>query len=800
MKNVIRFAAGLLALSSAFANNDIFPAQPAAEEAITWRNGNFLVDGNPTFLASGEIHYARVPKGLWRDRLWRMKMMGLNTVQTYVFWNAQEGTEGNFQLDGNTDLDGWLKLAKDMGLYAIVRPGPYNCAEWEHGGIPAWLTIKPGMEIRTASPRYLRAVDAYWEKILPIIAKNQIHEGGNVLMVQLENEYPERWGTEGNEYLQHLYDFARRQGLEVPLFYSGLHHGNDPAGEQVFPRSEMPWYSTEFWTGWIAKYGEMDPEIYARAIRGTWKIIAFGGAGYDYYVVHGGSNFGYTRGDEEGAAYDYSAPIGQAGQLRKAYFPMRRASSFATTFADMLGQTQSVEESRAGLPEGARMITRKSPAGTATFLDNDKGKAPIEVNAKALNLPTPGVLKLDPGEIRAVAVQEIPWTTNATIESLTAGVLGRVGVEDTTYLVCYGKPGETGSIKLRYVKGEPVEKIFEYPEGDEVKEVILDSGDEKTMVLLAMNTSLADRTWLLPEAVYVGPSFVQEDGTMEFPPAGGTAKVYSGDGEEEKKVAAFTVPELPKFSSWTWRSAAPDTSEAAKWTTSDEPRAMEDYDSFPNGYGWYRVQFESPADATLTLKFGGMAGDFRAFLNGKPADLAALPAKKGTNHLLILSMATPRPKMFNFIGKTGTMGARGIWGPMTVTGGEAKFGPWRFRGGPAGMDETPLIGRVTNWAKFSKTGWKPGEAPKGLPVFWRGEFDYAAPKGGRETLGLLTSGLKRGQVWINGQNLGPAPDAHPLYIPEVWLRPKNTIVIFDADGATPSEVKFERYEAFATGK
>ncbi len=659
------------------------------------------------------------------------------------------------------------------------------------------------MEIRTASPRYLRAVDAYWEKILPIIAKNQIHKGGNVLMVQLENEYPERWGTEGNEYLQHLYDFARKQGLEVPLFYSGLHHGNDPAGEQVFPRSEMPWYSTEFWTGWIAKYGEMDPEIYARAIRGTWKIIAFGGAGYDYYVVHGGSNFGYTRGDEEGAAYDYSAPIGQAGQLRKAYFPMRRASSFATTFADMLGQTQSVEESRTGLPEGARMITTKVPCGHRHFPRQRQRQGSDRGQRQDSQPPDAGSAQARPrrdssgrGAGNSVDRQRHDRVTHRRC----AWSRGGGGYHAISF--AYGKPGEAGSIKLRYVKGEPAEKTFEYPEGDEVREVILDSGDEKTMVLLAMNTSLADRTWLLPEAVYVGPSFVQEDGTMEFPPAGGTAKVYSGDGEEEKKVAAFTVPELPKV--------LPHGHGAVPLPTHPRPRSGR----LPMSRVPWKITTASrtatagiacssrvPADATLTLKFGGMAGDFRAFLNGKPADLAALPAKKGTNNLLILSMATPRPKMFNFIGKDRHDGrTRNLGTDDRDRRGSEVRSRGVFEADPAGMDETPLIGRVTNWQKFAKTGWKPGEAPKGLPVFWRGEFVYETPKGGRETLGLLTTGLKRGQVWINGQNLGPAPDAHPLYIPEVWLRPKNTIVIFDADGATPSEVKFERYEAFATGK
>ncbi len=690
-------------LQSSRANDLIFPAEPAAAKAISWKDGYFVINGQPTFLASGEVHYVRVPRELWRDRLWRMKMMGLNTVQTYVFWNAQEGREGVFNLDDSTDLDAWLSLIKEMGMYAIVRPGPYNCAEWESGGIPAWLTIKPKIELRNSNAQFLEAVDRYWGKILPIIARHQIQKGGSVLMVQLENEYPDHWGTDGTDYLKHLYDLARKSGLEVPLFYSGLNHGHDPAGERPFSLRQIPWFTTEFWTGWIAKYGEMEPGLIDTLVRGTWKIISFGGGGYDYYVVHGGSNFGYTHGDEEGAAYDYSSPIGQAGQLRRAFYPLRRASSFSTTFADLLGESKGTGEDRSGVAPGLRVLKRVSPLGTLVFLDNDQGKEAVEtqvtLKAPAITFPAGGALKLAPKEIRGVALLDAPWTPNAKIASLVAGILGKRSFGSKDYWVCYGQPGAPGEINVTYSKAvagaTAKTAAFKYPEGDHVQEIQIDSGDGRTAVLLVMNSALADRTWLLPDAIYVGPHFVSENGTMEFPSAGGAATVYSPSGRSTAAVPAVTSSPLPELKPWTWRDAAPEAVvkfDDSKWLASSEPRPMETYDSFQNGYGWYRATFTSPSEAKVGLALAGHAGDLRAFLNGEPADLANLPVKKGRNTLAILAMTTPRPKMFNFVGAPNMNGARGVWGAVKATGDSVlKWSPWRFQGGLAGLDETPLL-------------------------------------------------------------------------------------------------------------
>ena len=259
----------------AMANDAMFPSQTAAANSIGWQNNYFVVNGKPTVISAGEIHYARVPRELWRERLVKMKRAGFNAVSTYVFWNAQEPAPGVFEMGDNLDLDAWLTTIEDVGLYAIVRPGPYNCAEWLAGGIPQWITAK-GIEIRNSSADYLAAADAYYEQIIPIIAKHQIHKGGSVIWMQVENEHPAGSGTDGNDYLKHLYDKARSLGLDIPLYYSALHHASDPAGGTPFGNRTYPWYSSEFWSGWYSlSFGEMNAGDLNTLTRGAWKVISF---------------------------------------------------------------------------------------------------------------------------------------------------------------------------------------------------------------------------------------------------------------------------------------------------------------------------------------------------------------------------------------------------------------------------------------------------------------------------------------------------------------------------------------------
>ena len=676
------------------ANAEVFPAVGPAKKEISWANGYFQIGGKPVFLTVGEIHYTRIPRELWRDRLWRIKQMGFNTVQFYTFWNSNEPKDGEWDFSGNSDLDAFLSLVKEMGLYAIARVGPYCCAEWEHGGFPAWLTIKPGMVLRDNDEQYLRYVDRYLEKVHAIANKHQIHKGGSLIMMQLENEnIASGWGTDSSSpYMVHLYEKAREAGIKLPLFFSGLHHGADPSGEEPYAVHNTPWYTTEFWTGWIGRYGDMPPDMLAEKIRGTWKIIAFGGGGYCYYMVHGGSNFGYS-GDTSMASYDYSAPIAEWGAFHNLYGPARRAALFAQSFSSLLTSSENAPDFASATAKAGRVTTRKSPQGSIVFADNfvipankKQGAQQIAPTADAWKpvqdqpsssaittkievaghgtLPTQGDLVLPPNDLRTLIV-DLPWTPGTSFESVASNVLLRQKIGGVDTWVCYGKPGDHGEVTLKRTASThlPSHYGFTYPSDDSAQEIEIDSGDGQKALFLVMNTALADRTWAVKDKLVVGASFVREDGSAELPPEGGRVVVYPG--AKEQKVEQVPLADLPVLSGWQWREAArerlPDYKDG-DWLRSGEAQPMESYDSFQNRYGWYRTTLKG--EGTLSLHPAGMNGRVQTYLNGEPASLDKLELKPGENTLALFFKVGARPKLFGFNGPIDHGAARGIWGPF----------------------------------------------------------------------------------------------------------------------------------------
>ena len=950
----------LTGIKSAIANAEIFPAEPAAKSAIDWKDGYFVINGKPTFLTSGEMHYARIPRELWKDRIWRSKMMGFNTMQMYVFWNATEDKEGHWTTEDNVDLDEWLTEVQKAGMYAIVRVGPYSCAEWEHGGFPAWLTAKPGMTVRDSGSEFLKYCDPHLAFVEKIVARHQINHGGNVIMVQLENEHMKGgWGTDANDYLKHLYEEARKNGLEIPLFFSGLHHGADPSGETPYKVGTSPWFSTEFWTGWIGQYGDMSPAMLQQKIAGTWKIIGFGGAGYDYYMVHGGSNLGYS-GDTFMTSYDYSAPIGEVGQFHNFYHYAKRAAWLARSFSDLLTGSHDDPDLVKVDASGLRVSTRTNPKeGSLVIIDNFKNKVDLSklpeiapdasayqapsadksgsittrVMVDGKSLPQKGSFRVS-STTPQIMLLNVPWTGKTRFDSICANVLLKTTIGGKTVIICYGAPGDHGEIAISHNDGaNPKTYNFNYPKDDTVQEVTIESGEGHQALVLVMNTDMTKKTWLAGGKLYVGPSFVREDGAVEWPVEGGHGSVYGDAGKSEISSAPIVLPELPKLTNWLWRDAAPERVEqldCSSWMKSDGPVPMGRLDGFQNRYGWYRTTIPSEMDQTIALKVSDHGGSYLIWLNGElQENFDHLPLMNGENHLAVLVKADPRPKWFNFTGSTKDGGYKGIW---EVTGTESKgteptLAPWieldgakstvnpasyslpdyktdafwksadplpqskgyhvfrstfelkegitdcylKLEGAPGmgmylngkayesveanvtllagtnavclvgdlrkegaamipkltlwhhvpfsnqawylksgldGLEETAIIGRVTNWEAFlNNKPWAEGQpSPAGLPSFWKTTFTYHPSRDVHEALGLaktkdfLASKTweHSGHVWLNGHNLGEAPQSEPLYMPECWLKDgENTLVIFDMNGNSPKGVELTRIDVHA---
>jgi len=339
---------GALAASALFAGT--LTAQPA-QHTFGVEGDHFALDGKPIVIRSGEMHYPRVPRQYWRDRMKKMRALGLNTLTTYVFWNLHEPKPGVWDFSDNLDLGAFLKAAQEEGLFVLLRPGPYVCAEWDLGGLPAWLLADERMKIRSRDPEFLAAAGRYIRKIGEIAAPMQVAKGGPILMVQVENEY----GSFGNdhEYTGAIQKMLRGAGFDGTLYtadgseakmLSGgplpgipavINFGasDDPA-EQFANfakfRTGVPKMVGEFWTGWFDHWGEKhhktDPALEAKNL--GWLLAR--GIGVNLYMVHGGTTWGPMAGanfsdryEPDISSYDYDAPIDEAGRLTPKYYALR---------------------------------------------------------------------------------------------------------------------------------------------------------------------------------------------------------------------------------------------------------------------------------------------------------------------------------------------------------------------------------------------------------------------------------------------------------------------------------------------
>lgn len=310
---------------------------------------DFLLNDEPFRILSGAIHYFRVHPDLWEDRIHKARLMGLNTIETYVPWNEHSPTPGTFLTDGRLDLGRFLDLVEAAGMRAIVRPGPYICAEWDNGGLPAWLFSDPTVGVRSSEPGYLAAVGAYFDALLPIVVQRQATHGGPVILLQIENEY----GAYGSDkaYLQHLVDLAERHGVDVPLFtcdqpsgtmiedgsLPGLHKtgtfGSRSVERLAFLREQQPTgplMCAEFWNGWFDNWGTHHHTTDAAASAAELDALLSAGASVNIYMFHGGTNFGFTNGaNDKGiyeptiTSYDYDAPLSEDGHPTEKYFAFR---------------------------------------------------------------------------------------------------------------------------------------------------------------------------------------------------------------------------------------------------------------------------------------------------------------------------------------------------------------------------------------------------------------------------------------------------------------------------------------------
>ncbi|HWS01316.1 MAG TPA: beta-galactosidase family protein, partial [Prolixibacteraceae bacterium] len=330
-----------------------FPLQGNAQKTThTFELGDsaFLLDGKPFLMISAEMHYPRIPRECWRARMQAAKAMGINTIGTYVFWNLHEPQKGRYNFSGNSDITEFVKTAREEGLWVVLRPSPYVCAEWEFGGYPYWLQNEEGLIVRSKEPGYLNIYRNYIREIGKQLAPLQINHGGNILMVQVENEYG--FYSNDKEYLE----INRKMFIEAG--FDGLLYTCDPANTvkdgyipgllpaingldkpeevrklvRLYHNGKGPFYIAEWYPAWFdwwgTKHHTVVPEEYAKRL----DTVLAAGISINMYMFHGGTTRGFMNGanyndknpyEPQISSYDYDAPLDEAGNVTEKFRQFR---------------------------------------------------------------------------------------------------------------------------------------------------------------------------------------------------------------------------------------------------------------------------------------------------------------------------------------------------------------------------------------------------------------------------------------------------------------------------------------------
>lgn len=341
------------AISALLALAASLPLGAQTRQSFTIEGGHFMLDGRPFQILSGEMHYARIPRAYWRDRMEMAKAMGLNTIATYVFWNVHEPRPGVWDFSGNADLSEFLREAQQEHLYVILRAGPYSCAEWEFGGFPAWLLADPKMEtaLRSNDPAFMAPAEEWIMKLGQEVAQYQIGRGGPIIAVQMENEYGD-FGSD-QEYLKHLREIFLKAGFKDALLFTtnptrgekngsipgtyaavnfGVGHATQGLDYLEGMRPGQPLFAAEYWPGWFDHWGQAHQTRPIAPQVADLETILGRGASLNLYMFHGGTSFGFMSGASwtdskympDVTSYDYDAPLDEAGHPTPKYYAYRK--------------------------------------------------------------------------------------------------------------------------------------------------------------------------------------------------------------------------------------------------------------------------------------------------------------------------------------------------------------------------------------------------------------------------------------------------------------------------------------------
>ncbi|XP_035646453.1 beta-galactosidase-1-like protein 2 isoform X2 [Oncorhynchus keta] len=339
------------------------------KEGLRANSFQFTLEGEPFRILGGSIHYFRVPRAYWEDRLLKMRACGVNTLTTYVPWNLHEPERGVFNFQDQLDLKAYISLAAELGLWVILRPGPYICAEWDLGGLPSWLLRDKNMKLRTTYPGFTEAVNSFFDKLIPIIKPLQFKEGGPIIAVQVENEYGSY--AKDEHYMPFIKEALLSRGTNELLLTSDNREGLKCGGVDgvlktvnlqrlaygtiqylAYMQPQKPLLVMEYWSGWFDVWSESHHVFPAEDMLAVVSQILEPGVSINLYMFHGGTSFGFMNGavanlgtyKPQVGSYDYDAPLSEAGDYTTKYQLLRNL--FSQFHSEKLPEVPSLQARR----------------------------------------------------------------------------------------------------------------------------------------------------------------------------------------------------------------------------------------------------------------------------------------------------------------------------------------------------------------------------------------------------------------------------------------------------------------------
>ena len=324
-------------------------AKPQKIHTFTQGDGTFLLDGKPFIVKAAELHYARIPREYWDHRIKMCKALGMNTICAYVFWNYHEPQPGVWDFSGNHDIAAFMELCKKNGMWVIVRPGPYVCAEWEMGGLPWWLLKDRSIKLRTLDEKFMKPAIAFENKVAEVLAPYRLENGGNIIMVQVENEYGSY--AKDKPYVSAMRDALRAAGWDKTTLFQcdwssnftdnalddliwTMNFGTGANVLEQFKklgelRPKAPRMCSEYWSGWFDGWGRAHETRPATDMVNGISTMLDNGISFSLYMTHGGTSFGWWAGANntgfapDCTSYDYDAPIDEQGAATEKYYQLR---------------------------------------------------------------------------------------------------------------------------------------------------------------------------------------------------------------------------------------------------------------------------------------------------------------------------------------------------------------------------------------------------------------------------------------------------------------------------------------------